>query len=110
MRSNVVRRCKVYGDGPLVAVGGKKIGTEIAIFPIGTGHEGRPPASRVVACAGTLDLDDIRTEIREELGAGRPGKDAGEIENTKPRKAAGRLAAGHDVHALHGRVLNQPTR
>jgi hypothetical protein len=37
--------------------------------------------ARVVAAVGILDLDHLGAHVRQDLGAHRPGDDAGEIDN-----------------------------
>src|SRR3546814_7680208 len=44
------------------------------ILAAGAGNERRPPFARVVARARPLDLDDLSTQIGEQLSAPRPRK------------------------------------
>src|SRR3546814_20458933 len=42
-------------------------------------HEGRPPASRIVANARSLDLEDVGAKIREKLAGPGAREDAGQF-------------------------------
>src|SRR3546814_1778584 len=44
-------------------------------------HEGRPPASRIVANARSLDLEDVGAKIREKLAGPGAREDAGQFED-----------------------------
>ena len=44
-------------------------------------HEGRPPLTRVVAFAGTLDLDHVGAQIAQDLGRERSGEHPGEVQD-----------------------------
>ena len=48
---------------------------------VGGLDEGRSPAPRVVARALALDLDDVGTEIGENLPSPGPRQDAGKLEH-----------------------------
>jgi hypothetical protein len=54
-------------------------GAEMAA--VGGLDEGRSPAPRVVARALALDLDDVGTEIGENLPSPGPRQDAGKLEH-----------------------------
>src|SRR3546814_17814669 len=44
-------------------------------------HEGRPPASRIVANARSLDLEDVGAKISEKLAGPGAREDAGKFED-----------------------------
>src|SRR5262249_26882312 len=64
-------------DRALTAVSGVEIG-RAEMATIGRLDEGRPPAPRVVARPLALDLDDVGTEIGENLPGPGPRQDAGQ--------------------------------
>ena len=80
---------QVDGDGALVAVRAQIIGAFGRIVAGGVLEEGRSELARVVADPRTLDLDDFRAQIAEQLGAGRSGHDAGQIENAQTAQGTG---------------------
>ena len=71
----------VDGERALVAVRAEVIGAFLRILAVLGLDVGRAPFAGVVAGAGPLDLDHIGAQITQELRAGRPGQDAGEVEN-----------------------------
>jgi hypothetical protein len=56
------------------------------IGPVGVSDERRPPFAGVVARSRSLDLDDLGSEISEQLPAPGTGEDAGELDDTQIRK------------------------
>ena len=63
------RLAQVQRYRPLVTVARQVIGAQLA-------GERRAPAAGLVAAAGALNLDDVRTEVAEELPAKWPGQHA----------------------------------
>ena len=59
-------------------------------LPVAVFQKRRAPAARVVAAAGTLDLDHFGAEIGEELADPRTGEDAAHVEHTQMRERAAR--------------------
>ena len=57
-------------------------------------EEPRAPVARLVAAAGMLDLDDVGAQRAEDLGGGRPGERARQVEHAD----AGEGAEGHRLH------------
>src|SRR3546814_6041822 len=60
-----LRRGHVDRDGALAAIASMEIG-RAEIGAVRCRHEGRPPASRIVANARSLDLEDVGAKIREK--------------------------------------------
>ncbi len=48
--------------------------------PLRRRDEGRAPAARIVAATFTLDLNDVGTEVGENLPGPGPGQDTGKLE------------------------------
>ena len=71
---------EIHRQRLLAAVAGMEIGG-VEPFAIFAGEERRPPAARVVAGAGALDLDDLGAEIGQRLARPGPGEDAREFKN-----------------------------
>ena len=72
-------------DRALAAIAGVVVGGR-ELAAVGALDERRAPAARVVARAGTLDLDHVGAEIGEDLPRPRAGQNARELENTNARK------------------------
>ncbi|VXC45003.1 conserved hypothetical protein [Sphingomonas sp. AX6] len=85
-----LRRGDIDRAARFPAIGRMEIGG-VEIVAVRIVEEGRPPVTRVVACAGTFDLDDLGTEIGQELPAPWPGEDAGEFDD---------LDAGEGFHLI----------
>ncbi len=93
-------RFEIGSDRALAAVAAMEVaGGEIAA--VRRRHERRPPASRVVAASGTLDLDDVGAEIGEKLPGPWTGEDAGKLENAQP--VQGGMHRGFEIR-LAGQV------
>jgi hypothetical protein len=71
----------VEGDRSLAPVAGEVVGGIARFPPLPVAQERRPPLARVVAMAGTFDLDHLGAEVREVLRGPRPGEHACEIED-----------------------------
>src|SRR5207245_986753 len=65
---------EVHDDRALVGVDGEKAGRRAL-------PERRAPLARVVAL-GALDLDDVGTEVREDLAGHRPGQRLSDLDDT----------------------------
>ena len=66
-------------DRALAPIRGMEIsGVEMA--PLRRLDEGRAPAARIVAATFTLDLNDVGTEVGENLPGPGPGQDTGKLE------------------------------
>ena len=63
-----------------MVVGGREL------VAVGALDERRTPSARIVARAGTLDLDYVGAEIGEDLPRPRAGQDARELKNTNARE------------------------
>src|SRR5215468_10176847 len=88
----------VDGDGTLIAVGGQIVAALVSILAVLSLEIGRAPFARIVAGAGPLDLYDVGAEVAEQLGAGRAGQDAREIEDAQAGERAGPLWGGRCGH------------
>src|SRR5207302_1670047 len=87
----------VDGDRPLPAVGADEVGGLAALLA----EPGRAPPARVVARAGPLDLDHLRSEVGEHLGRPRSCQDAAQIEDADAR--AHRLPSWNHTPLAHPR-------
>ena len=76
-----LRVAEVEGDGTLVAVRPREVGALRAVLAVGPGQVGRSEVAGVVAGPRPLDLDDLRAEVAQDLGAVRPGQNTGEVED-----------------------------
>src|SRR5882757_4069382 len=76
----------VERDRFLAAVGRGVIGRVRSVAPVLVLHPGRTESARVVARAGTLDLDDFGAEIGEVLPRPGTGEHARKIEDAYVRK------------------------
>ena len=66
-------------DRALAPIRGMEIsGVEMA--PLRRLDEGRAPAARIVPAAFTLDLNDVGTQVGENLPGPGPGQDTGKLE------------------------------
>jgi hypothetical protein len=54
----------------------------VAVSPF---DERRTPAASIVSRSFALDLDDVGTEVGEQLSGPRPGQDAGKFEYAEAR-------------------------
>ena len=70
----------VDGDGAFVAVASGEVSGVFGVVALGILEERGTPMARVIASAGTLDLDDVGAKVGQNLGAPRAGQDAGEVE------------------------------
>ncbi len=77
----------------LAAVAGMEIGGGAV------GGEGRAPLAGVVAGPGTLDLDDVRAEIGEQLPGPGPGEDPGQLDHLQAGEGLVHQKAGIPVIA-----------
>ena len=68
---------QIEGEPALVAVGTQVVGGQLVA------EERRAPGAGVVAGAGAFELQDLGPEVAEELGAERPGEDAGGVEDAE---------------------------
>ena len=73
---------EVDRDRALAAIAGMIIGSR-HLRAVGALDERRPPAARVVAGAGALDLHDVGAEVGQNLPGPRPGQDARKLQNAK---------------------------
>ena len=83
-------------DRALVAVGAEIVGALRGRLPVLALDVGRAPVAGVVAGAGALDLDHVGAEVAQELRAGRPRQDAGQVEHAD---------AGQRLRRRHARSL-----
>jgi hypothetical protein len=74
-------RGHVDRDRALVAVAGGEVAGLVGVVAVRVLDERRAPGARVVAHAGALDLDDVGTQVREDLRAPRAREHAGQIED-----------------------------
>src|SRR5204863_8280487 len=77
---------QIQRDATLVAIAGEVISAQIA-------GERRSPTSCFIAGAGTLHLNDFRSQIAQDLTAERPGQYARGVENADSMKRAMRIGA-----------------
>ena len=75
----------VQRERALRAVARKEVGGKVA-------EEGRTPAAGVVSLAGAFELDDVGTQIGEELPAERPREHPCRIEHPHARQRRNRIA------------------
>jgi hypothetical protein len=77
-------------DRTLVAVGGEVVRGLAGVVSGGIFQIRRSPAARVVAAAGTFDLDHIGAQVGEQLRAPRAGQHACQIEHAQVRQGVHR--------------------
>ena len=85
----------VAGHRALVAVGSQVVGGLVRFLPVVAEQEGRAPGAGVVAAAGALDLDHVRPQVGQGLGAPGAREDAGKVEDTDT------------VERIHGLALSR---
>ena len=68
-------------DQTLAAIGAQEIRALAGFVAGGVAQVGRPPGTRVVATAGTLHLDHIRAEIREDPARRRAGENPCQVKD-----------------------------
>jgi hypothetical protein len=69
-------------DRALAAIAGMIIGSR-HLRAVGALDERRPPAARVVAGSGALDLDDVGSEVGEDLSGPGSCENARKLQNAK---------------------------
>src|SRR5262245_8832705 len=62
----------------------EEIGRIAGELASGVGYVGLAPASRIVSCAGTLDLDDLCAKVGQGLARPRARQDPRKIEHANP--------------------------
>jgi hypothetical protein len=90
----------IDGQRALVAVGAQEIGGLARRLAIAVGQPRRPPAARVVAAAGPLDLDYLGAEVGQQLTGPGAGENARQVEHAQMRQraAAFRFETGCRTH------------
>ena len=64
-----------------VAVGGEEICRVTGLCALSILEPWRPPAARLVAAAGSFDLDDVGAEVGQQLARPRSGEHATQIDD-----------------------------
>ena len=85
-QSLAARRAEVDGYRLLAAVGAQEIGALAAAVGVRPIEERRPPATRIVAAAGALDLDYIGAKVGQQLTRPGAGENSTQIENPESRQ------------------------
>ncbi len=85
----------VDGDGSLVAVGAQ---VEAGIAVVGVAQKRWAVVAGVVADSGAFHLDDVGTQIAEQLGCEGGGQDSAQVENPD----AGQCTGGGHLRASFG--------
>src|SRR5690606_22991488 len=75
----------------LVAFSAQVIGRDAHFAAVGTGYPGLPQAARVVAFAGTLDLDHVGAQVSQVLVGPGAGENARQGEHADVRQGAASL-------------------
>ena len=83
------------------AIGAHEIGRVAGVFAVAILNERRAPRARVVAFAGTLDLDDFSAKVGEQLAYPRAGEDAAHVEHADASERA------FDWSLRHLHVINK---
>src|SRR5262249_49542949 len=79
---------QIEGNGALVAVAGEEVGAELLVAM--ERYPGRAPGAGLVAAAGALDLDNLGSEITQNLATQWPGQDARSVEDAQASQVGSR--------------------
>ena len=95
------RRAQVDCEGPLVTVRALEVRSFLRFAAFLVLQPRRSPGARVVARARSLDLDDIRPKVAQQLRAPRSSQDTGEVEDPQPaQRPIGRLSLRGGIHRV----------
>ena len=90
-------RCKVEGNRFLAGGLGEIGGAHTRLGPFGIAAAA---VAHGIAAVKRLDLDDLCAEQAEEVGAGRPRQDMGEVDDPEAAKGGGEGLIAHGRAAL----------